>query len=191
MIFRKWTYSKEELISGCLRNERKYQEAFYKAYFDILVSVCKKYTRDENVILSLVNDCFLKIFKNLHTFENTGSLEGWIKKIMYHIIIDHFRNYDKKLAFLVPVDKIPDMSTNENVLHELIVAELLNLLDKLPPNSARILKLFALDGYSHADISKMLDISEGTSRWHVSQARHLLKGIMENYQNEHSKSIYT
>lgn len=191
MIFRKRTYSKEELISGCLQNDRKYQEAFYTAYFDVAAGVCKKYTRDENEILSLVNDCFLKIFKNLHTFENTGSLEGWIKKIMYHIIIDHFRYYDKKLAFLVPVDKMPDMSTNENVLHELIVAELLNLLDKLPPNSARVLKLFALDGYSHADISKMLDISEGTSRWHVAQARQLLKRIIEDYHNEHSKRIYT
>lgn len=181
----------EQIIEGCVKNERKFQQAMYDQYFDVMLMVCRKYTRDENDILSLVNDAFLKVFKNISNYQNTGSFEGWLKKIMYHTIVDHFRYKDKKLGFLEFADILPEVSSRENALDTLILSEIFNLFEGLPVNSAKALQLFALEGYSHADIAKELDMSEGTSRWHVSQARNLLKEKLKSYYNDDIKTSWS
>ena len=186
-MFAKKKLTQEELIQGCIRNDRKSQQVFYEHYFDILFSVCRKYTRDDTEILSVINDAFLKIFKNISLYKNTGSFEGWLKKITYHTLVDHFRYKDQKLGFLEFADILPEISSRENALDTLIVGEIFDMLNTLPENSAKALQLFALEGYSHADIAKELNISEGTSRWHVAQARNLLKEKLKSYYKGESK----
>jgi RNA polymerase sigma factor (sigma-70 family) len=149
-----------------------------------MYSVCRAYSKDDDVILSLINDSFLKVFQNIKSYRFTGSFEGWLKRIMYHTVIDHFRNKDKKLAFLEFAEILPETITHDNALHTLIVTEMYQMFEYLPENTAKALKLFALEGYSHAEISKILNISEGNSRWHVSQARNLLQEKLKSYNKE-------
>lgn len=187
MFFRKKTYSLEELIQGCIANDRRCQQMLYDMFFDTLCKIGFTYTKDENDVLSIVNDGFLKAFQNIHTFQHKGSFEGWLKRIMYHCVMDHFRYKDKKLAFLQPMDVLPETASSDNILQELILAEMLEFLDQLPENSAKALRLFAIEGYSHADIGKEMNISEGTSRWHVAQARNILKEKLKSYVQDSPK----
>ncbi|MFZ1705759.1 MAG: sigma-70 family RNA polymerase sigma factor [Saprospiraceae bacterium] len=180
-------YSLEHLIIGCIQNDRKCQQGLYELFFDTLLKVCYKYTKDESEALTILNDGYLKIFKNIHLYKNIGSFEGWSKKIMYHSVIDHYRKRDKTLSFSQPFDMLPENPTSDNVLDELMRGEILQLLDLLPENSAKALKLFAFENYTHADIGKELNITEGTSRWHVAQARNMLKEKLNVYYQEQKK----
>ena len=184
MFFKNKNHSLDDIISGCVKNDRKCQQHLYEMFFDTMIKVCFRYTKDENDALTILHDGYLKAYQNIHLFKKTGSFEGWLRKIMYHSVIDHYRHTDKKLAFLRPVEVLPDIYTNENALNELILGEIFNLLDQLPDNSAKALKLFAFEGYSHADIGKELNISEGTSRWHVANARNLLKEKLKIYYQD-------
>ncbi|MBK6364200.1 MAG: RNA polymerase sigma factor [Saprospiraceae bacterium] len=187
MFFKNKIHNVDDIIKGCIKNDRKCQQLLYEMFFDVMIKVCFRYTKDENDALSILHDGYLKAYQNIHLYKHIGSFEGWLRKIMYHSVIDHFRHKDRKLAFLQPVDVLPDVQTNENALNELILGEIYQLLDQLPDNSAKALKLFALEGYSHADIGKELNISEGTSRWHVANARHILKEKLKIYNQDHPK----
>jgi len=182
MFFKSKSPSVDVLIEGCMANKRKSQELLYLQYFDTMADVCKKYTSDESEIILMVNDAFLKVFKNIHLFKKEGSFEGWLKKIIYHTLIDHFRSRDRKMAFLQFVEQVPDRHTEDNVIHHLICAEILELIDQLPENSRQALKLFIVEGYTHTEIATELNISEGTSRWHVSHARNLLRQKLNSYE---------
>jgi RNA polymerase sigma factor (sigma-70 family) len=184
MLFKNKSHNLDDIIIGCVKNDRKCQQHLYEMFFDTMMKVCFRYTKNENDALTILHDGYLKAYKNIHLYKKTGSFEGWLRKIMYRSVIDHYRNTDKKLAFLQPVEVLQDIYTNENALNELIIGEIFNLLDQLPDNSAKALKLFAFEGYSHADIGKELNISEGTSRWHVANARNLLKEKLKIYYQD-------
>jgi len=174
-----WFKNKEnkvtDLIEGCIRNERKAQESLYNLMFDKMYAVCAKYTKDEEVALTILNDGFLKVFKNIHTYSFEGSFEGWVRKIVYRSVADHFRSMSNKIAFLLPGEDMQEPNFDAGILDNLISEDIIKLLEILPATSSKVLVLFAIEGFSHKEIGKMLDINESTSKWHVSHARQLLK----------------
>jgi len=80
--------SEHELIQGCIRNDRRSQEQLYKRYFHTMMTMCIKYTRDEDKALLILNDGFLKVFQKIGTFRSEGSFEGWIRRLIYHTMAD-------------------------------------------------------------------------------------------------------
>lgn len=175
-IFSKKKYSEDELLSGCATNDRRAQEALYRIYFPEMFRMCRRYTTDDDTAMDITNTGFLRVFKKIHLFGQKGSLEGWIRRVIYHCMADHFKKNAQYKHFLNLDDH--DQSVPERGLDTLFEADILSAVRMLPPVSQEVFRLFALEGYSHAEIAINLQISEGTSKWHLSNARQKLRDLI-------------
>lgn len=164
-----------DIIKACIANKSVAQERLYKHYFALMFSICKSYTYERQDTISLVNEGFLKIFLNLKSFDALkGNFEGWAKKIVTNNCIDYARSQKGKIVH-IPIEvelTVPIINNNKD---KYIEDELLSMLEKLPVTTKKVFSLHVLDGFSHKDISRELNIAESTSRWHVMEARKVLK----------------
>ncbi|MEP7266619.1 MAG: sigma-70 family RNA polymerase sigma factor [Saprospiraceae bacterium] len=160
------------LIEGCISNDRKCQEKLYRKYFDTLYKMGFRYTTDQELIMEITHDAFMKVFKNIPKYQFTGSFEGWMKKIMYHSVVDHFRS-KKSLKFL-ELDEVRTLN-DDNLAASWDADELFGYINALPDTHKSVFNMYAIEGYAHQEIGQKLGISEGTSKWYLHQARTLLK----------------
>ena len=171
-----------EMINGCINNDRRAQEKLYKHFYGSMTTLCLRYTRNEEDAIEVLHNGFLKVFKNIGTYNNSkGSLYTWIRTIIVHTAIDFIRQREKfftKTSF----EAGPEPSIETDALHRLSAQELLKLVQRLPSATQAVFNLYVIDGYTHREIGKMLGISEGTSKWHLSQARKLLQQLLHNQQ---------
>lgn len=180
---KKKAYSEQEIIQGCRENSRLFQEVLYRTYFDTMMRMIHRYTTDEDKAIEILNNGFLKVFKKIETFRNEGSFEGWIRRIVYHSISDFFKKESGYLKFIVLEDAEKDEP--QNALNGLYYDDLLQIINSLPDRSRQVFSLYAVEGYSHKEIADQLEISEGTSKWHLSNAREQLKKLLESRMNRH------
>ncbi len=170
-----------QLLTAAQEGDRKAQYALYRVCFPILMAVCMRYKRDQSEAASALNVGYLKIIQNLDRYKRDEvPFEAWIRRIMINTIIDEFRKDKKWREMTVFAEKIESVYTNEPIQwneaeQKMSVQYLEALLKKLPPMTQQVFNLFAIDGYSHKEIGVMLDMSEGTSKWHVSTARSQLQ----------------
>ena len=177
MRFFKKTYTDEEIVEGCIANERFFQEKLYQQHFPVMIGMCLRHTNDRNEAMEMVNNGFLRVFKKLNTFEFKGSLEGWIRKLVYHSMADYFRKNKKYGHFLVFEEF--DQPINEKATSSLFFDDLLAIVKKLPDATQRVFTLYAIEGFKHPEIAVKLNISVGTSKWHLSEARKRLRILLE------------
>jgi RNA polymerase sigma factor (sigma-70 family) len=118
----------------------------------------------------------LRVFTKLHTFSFSGSLEGWIRRLVFHSLSDHYRKQSKPVHFLDVEDR--DAPTREIALSNLYLEDILKLVEMLPDATRQVFYLYAIEGYTHAEIAEKVNISEGTSKWHLSAARKRLKQLI-------------
>ncbi len=175
-IFGKKKYTEQELVSGCAANDRRAQEALYRHFFPEMLRMCRRYTRDEDTAIEIANNGFLRVFKKIHLFEFKGSLEGWIRRLVYHSMADYYRKNAKYLHFLVLEDH--DHSVAATGLDTFYEADILQAVRTLPATSQEVFRLYAIEGFSHAEIAENLKMSEGTSKWHLSTARQKLRELI-------------
>lgn len=173
------TYSERELIKGCLKNDRFYQERFYRRFAPTMLRMCYRYTRDEHQALEIVNDGFLQVFQKLDTYQASGSLEGWIRKIVFRSLSDYFRKENRRIRFLDLESK--DQPNAQQALPDLYLEDLLDLVKSLPEMHGRVFHLYAIEGYNHREIGGLLGIPEGTSKWYLSEARKQLRRLIQLY----------
>lgn len=165
-----------------MRNDRRMQEAFYRRYSPEMLRMCLRYTRDEDTAIEIVNNGFLRVFKKLHTYAFKGSLEGWVRRLVYHSMADYFRNNARYLHFMV-LDERDEVVPERG--HEIFYeADILKAVGMLPPVSQQVFRLYAIEGYSHAEIAENLNMSEGTSKWHLSTARQKLREMLEALEQD-------
>ena len=184
-FFGKKNYTEQELVEGCAHNERRAQEALYRRFFPEMLRMTLRYTRDEDTAIEIVNNGFLRVFKKIHTFAFKGSLEGWVRRLVYHSMADYFRDNARYLHFLVLEEH--DSSVPERGHETFYEEDILRAVRALPPVSQEVSRLYAIEGYSHAEIAANLDISEGTSKWHLSTARQKLREMLAEqypFQNQ-------
>ena len=165
-----------DIITACKTNNPIAQERLYKHYFALMYTICKVYSENQQTIVSLINEGFLKIFMNIQTFDSSkGNFESWAKKIITNTAIDYTRSQKNKNKFI----KLEENQPSENVLSENpknhVEEEVLYLIKKMPPVTREVFSLHVFKGYSHKEIGEILGIAESTSRWHVSEARKNLK----------------
>ncbi|MEO0473398.1 MAG: RNA polymerase sigma factor, partial [Bacteroidota bacterium] len=159
------------------------QSALYRQCFSILMGVCIRYAQQEEEAHSLLNQGFLKILQKLDTRRENVPFEAWIRRIMINTIIDEYRRTKKYRETHRGIDQYTHThlahAVDWNEADRQFDAEAIeNLLQRLPAMTRQVFNLFAIDGYSHKEIAKMLNISDGTSKWHVSTARKQLQGMM-------------
>lgn len=170
----------EDLVKGCVENDRKSQEQLYRRYFASMMSMCLRHTEDREEAMTIVNNGFLRVFKKIHLYSFKGSLEGWIRRLVWHSLADYFRDEKKYLHFLVFEER--DAISSGSPAQHLYFEDLLKMVETLPPASREVFRLYAIEGFSHAEIGLQLGISDGTSKWHLSMARQKLKQMI--YQQE-------
>ena len=173
-----------QIISGCIDNDRHAQEILYRKYFSPMMAMLMKHTSDKNLSMEILNNGMLRVFQKIGQFEQKGSLEGWIRRIVYHALCNHFQSKSNYIKYLILEDH--DAPIRPAVEDQSKFDNLLEMINELPLATSKVFKLYAIDGYRHREISDILNISIGTSKWHLSEARKKLKEkIMqsENYSN--------
>jgi RNA polymerase sigma factor (sigma-70 family) len=172
-------YDEKTIIEGCISNDRHFQELLYKQHFPKMMSMCMHHANgDKNTAMEMLNAGMLRVFQNIHKFEFRGSFEGWIRRIIYHVIIDFHKQNARNSHFLIFEEK--DEAVAASGLQNCYVEDILTLVEQLPPTTQRVFKLYAIEGFSHKEIGEALNISDGTSKWHLSNAREKLKQLIEN-----------
>lgn len=172
-----------QLIEQCNNGDRKAQSMLYHNLSGILMGICRRYYKNREDCVMHTNTAFMKILRSLKSYKNEGPFEAWCVRIMMNSIIDDFRA-EKKRREMISDQGLENVDMDQNTFVQadsvLSAEDLEQLLHKLPEMTKCVFNLFAIDGYSHAEIGSQLNMSEGTSRWHVSEARRMLKGwLME------------
>lgn len=168
------------LLQGCLSNNRKAQQDLYRQFYGFAMTIALRYSRDEHDAADIMTNSFIKIFKSIHSYDiSKGSMHAWIKRIVINEGLDHIKSRSR-FSKDVELETVAEPPVNNAVLEEMGAEEIMNLVKRLPPATHAVFVLYAVEGYNHREIGELLRISEGTSKWHLSEARKTLqKQIME------------
>ncbi|MEQ8904571.1 RNA polymerase sigma factor [Ekhidna sp.] len=165
--------SEEKLIKGCQKGKKEFQQALYDKYCDGMYLVALRYSKMQQEAEDIIQEAFIKVFKNIDKFRKDSSLAYWIKRIVVNTALNHQRS-KLYLYPMVDVTDLDDWSEKESIIAGLGYEELLTLIQELPTGCQVIFNLFAVEGYKHHEIAKKLNISEGTSKSQYSRAKVLL-----------------
>ena len=163
-----------QMWEGCLQNDRKHQEALYRALAPKMLAVCMRYANDRDEAQDILQEGFIKMFNNVHKYRGDGNLEGWIRRIMVHTAISRYR----KLKPMVLVEDMAEEGALSSATHNannLEVNDLMKLVQQLPQAYRSVFNMYAVEGYSHQEIGNKLGITELLSRTTLYRARNILK----------------
>ena len=162
-----------ELVEGCQKGEPRYQRALYERYHRLMFGVCLRYTDNRDDAQDIMQEGFIRVFKHIHTFRGAGSFEGWVRRIMVHTSIEHYRRNSR--YFMVDVKEAAEVKLDADAMWSLSRDEILGLIQELPSGYRTVFNLYAIEGYSHQEIADMMNISTGTSKSQLSRAKRLLQ----------------
>ena len=166
--------TERELVKGCQREDRRSQETLYGRFARRMYAVCLRYARHQMEAQDLMQEGFVRVFDKLHGFRMEGSLEGWIRRIMVHTCINHYR----KKAFQnehIGMEHMPEGTVSATAVEHLGQEELMKLIGELPDGYRMVFNLYAIEGYDHAEIAQMIGCGESTSRSQLAKARRMLQ----------------
>ncbi|MCU0359798.1 MAG: RNA polymerase sigma factor [Bacteroidia bacterium] len=171
-----------KLIALCIRQDRKAEYELYRLSYSYLMSICLRYSKDRDSASESLNMGYMKILTKLKTYKPEVPFKAWMRRIMINTLIDQYRKNRRESERVKYVDHYFDSSSfseaNE-AIGRIDVQQIYELINKLPEASRNVFNLFVIDGFSHKEIAEMLDISEGTSKWHLNAARQKLKEEIE------------
>jgi RNA polymerase sigma factor (sigma-70 family) len=171
----------QELLEGSLANRRKAQEGLFRHFYSFAMTIALRYSRDEMDAADIVSHAFVKVFKSIHSFDSTkGSLHAWIKRIVINEGLDHIKSRTRFSEHL-ELETVPEPGVNNAIIEQMGAEEIMELVKKLPPATHAVFVLYAVEGYNHREIAERLNISEGTSKWHLSEARKTLQQQLQYY----------
>jgi RNA polymerase sigma-70 factor (ECF subfamily) len=172
----------EKLVQGCIKNDRTAQEKLYKVFHADMLRVCYTYLPNKELAKEAFNQGFFKVFQSIHNFNTEqGALGGWIRKIMIFTSIDLARK-EMKFNSTSDLENVDDDNfIPPAVLEKLYFEDILQKIRLLPPSAQMVFNLYVIDGFTHKEISEELNISEGTSRWHLADAKRKLREWMGPY----------
>ncbi len=176
-----------DIITGCRNNSRKAQEQLYKNYYRAMATLCLRYTKNEEDAVEVLNNGFLKVFKNIKRYEPAkATLYTWIRTIIINSCLDFIKATQHVAQQHRQVDENVEVYISPEILSKINTEELLQLIRQLPPSAKAVFNLYIMEGYSHKEIGSLLSISEGTSKWHLSEARKKLQQMIQQQDVKHS-----
>ena len=181
---------KKHLIECCIKGNRQAQNQLYNLFMQPMFVVCLRYAKNREEAEEILQEGFIKVFECLHQYKFAGSFEGWMQKIMVNCALQKYRNKgDLRILLQVDTAEIENIG-HEDILSQIGAKELINMVQKLPPTYRLIFNLFVFEGMKHREIAELLNISEGTSKSNLSDARSLLqKAVSNSLQVAKQKSI--
>lgn len=167
--------NEEQLIEGCKKNDRLAQKELYAIYSRKMMGVCMRYVGNKEVAQDTVQEGFIKVFSNINAYSGEGSLSGWIRKIFVNCSLEYLRKSDV-LHQSIDIDKAYYLDSGDHsIIATMSAAELMELIERLPTGFRTVFNLYAIEGYSHKEISDLLQITESTSRSQLTRAKQLLQ----------------
>jgi RNA polymerase sigma factor (sigma-70 family) len=176
----------QKLIDDCISRDRRAEFELYKVSYSYLMSICIRYTRNSERATEVLNIGFLRILTNLDKYRPEVPFKSWIRRVMINTLINEYKKEKKHYEAMLYVDELYD-NQNFSELNDAITKidgdQIYELIARLPPASQQVFNLYFIDGYKHKEIAEMLDISEGTSKWHLNSAREKLKKMLEEIES--------
>lgn len=179
--------NEQQLISEAIANNRQAQQQLYSKYASKMLSVCRQYIKDIHHAEDVMITGFMKMFTNLKKFENKGSFEGWIKRIMIHECIDYLRIKKNNFNHAAIDDVIySEEEDNYEMEGDFSIDDIQLLIDNLPEGYKMVFNLYIIEGYKHNEIADLLNISEGTSKSQLSHAKRMLQTQISELKNKNN-----
>ena len=180
-----------KLIKSSAKGDRRSQQKLYQLVFSPLMSICMRYKTNEEDGIAILNDAFLKILTNLEGLKPHVPFEPWAKRITINCCINDYRKNKRSPEYLlfdpeIPIDYFLPLyqgEDNDESAPPITMESLRELLNRLPKSSHEVFQLYVLEGYNHAEIGEIVGISEGTSKWHLNNARKILKKHLKESYN--------
>jgi RNA polymerase sigma-70 factor (ECF subfamily) len=181
----------QQIIGGCQQGDRKAQRQLYEQYKGMAYGVCLRYADDPHDAQDLLQEGFIRVFRDIGQFQGAGAFEGWVRRVFVNVALYHLK---KKRSFPIATnleEELNDLQddTRWSVFdNDDLSAGLIQLMQQLPVGFRTVLNLFVLEGYSHAEIADQLGISIGASKSQLSRAKVLLRSMLE--KNLGADSVY-
>ncbi len=165
------------------------QEELYNRFSGKMYAVCLRYSNNADDAQDLLQEGFIKVYRNLHRFRAEGSFEGWVRRVFVNSSIEHFRKKSVQLASVSEREEETIGDKDINALDTLAEKDIINLIRELSPGYRTVFNLYVVEGYSHSEIAGMLGISEGTSKSQLARARGVLQKKVTQYLSDTKKSF--
>jgi len=174
----------QTLINRCLKGDEKAQRLLFDRYAPRMMSVCMRYMKDEQEAKDVLQDGFVKVFKHLKKYVYSGNLESWIRKVIVNTALDQLRK-NTKFEYTIDIGNIEyKVEALERTTDNILAEDLMKLIQELPDTYKTVFNLFAIEGFSHKEISNMLQIAENTSKSNYFRAKAMLRNKIERLSND-------
>lgn len=181
--------NEQELLNGCREQNRLAQKRLYDVFSGKMFAICLRYTKNRADAEDVIQDAFIKIYENIGSFRGESPLEFWIRSIVVNTALKHLRKQKNWVELDDIETKENELSGAETVLSGFQSAQLMNFIQELPSGCRTIFNLYAIEGYQHNEIGKLLGISEGTSKSQYARARTLLQQKLSIEQRFDDESV--
>ena len=183
-----YSISESDLIKGCINGDRRMQEELYTRFAPKMYAVCLRYANNADDAQDLLQEGFIKIYRNLHRFRAEGSFEGWIRRVFVNTSIEHFRKKSARLSMVSEKEENTIEDTDITALESLAEKDIIAIVQELSPGYRTVFNLYVIEGYSHKEIVELLGISEGTSKSQLARAKSVLQKKVAQYLSDTKKS---
>ncbi|MCE5173844.1 MAG: sigma-70 family RNA polymerase sigma factor [Bacteroidales bacterium] len=174
----------KQLIADCLHGDRNAQRKLYELYSGKMMGVCLRYCKDKETAKDLLHDGFLKIYTHLDSFEGKGSFEGWMRRIMVNTALESLRKQNDE-GYCIDIEEAFTLTNGDyGVLEKMQAEELVRTIQKLPKTYRTAFNLFVVEGYSHKEIAKAMNITESSSRVYLTRAKQMLQEMLTSNKGQ-------
>ena len=170
--------TEEAILQGCLKNQAAAQRELYNRYSPKMLAVCYRFAHNREDAEDMLQEGFIKVFSQMHTFQNKGAFEGWVRRIVVHTCINNLKK-NKRFNESVDILFASSIQVREENIPSIVQAkQIVECIRMLPVGYRTVLNLYAIEGYSHREIADMLDIEESTSRSQYTRAKQMLEDVL-------------
>lgn len=172
-----------QVVEDCIQGKESAMKTFYEHFHGFALGVCMGYAENRDDALEMMNDGFLKIFKNLHKVENLETIKAWIRRVMVNIAIDYHRRNVKRQTTALTENEVSHDYGDASIYAVLSSEDIIDAIQKLPQTYRTVFNLYVIEGYSHKEIGDLLNVAESTSRAHLSVANSMLRKYLNKLMN--------
>lgn len=180
----------KDLIRECLNGDRGAQQLLYTRYADVMLGVCYRYTKSLADAEDILQEGFIKVYTKLHQFKHNGELGAWIRRIMVNTAITYINKHNRYKRELQVDDIAVHPVSDENPEITIDTKQLVELIRELPVSYQTVFNLVGIEGFSHVEVSKMLNINENTLRSQYNRARTMLINRLKKISNASENQAY-
>jgi RNA polymerase sigma-70 factor, ECF subfamily len=174
----------QHIIEGCKAYKATQQEALYNYCYQQMFAVCERYSNNRDDAAAMYNEAMLKVLSHIEKYENKGAFMGWVRRIMVNTCIDNCRKQTTYIVQEINERYEEQMFISSDIENKISSEEIVQLIQALPKSTSLVFKLYAVEGYKFDEIAAALNITIGTAKWHVSEARKTLKQKLQHYTNK-------